>query len=167
MRSYGARSVRCFQSWMNARAVTYRRLHDIPESWAPRSTSRRWCSAIWVRARRPALRSRAIPRPAESKLYGEFLINAQGEDVVAGIRTPQDITEYARKESGSDKASMETAMPDAFKELTRIYTLLEKHYRDMQDMEFTVEQGKLWMLQTPRRQAYRQGGAAHRRRACQ
>ncbi|MGA8819862.1 MAG: pyruvate, phosphate dikinase, partial [Xanthobacteraceae bacterium] len=64
------------------------------------------------------------------------------------IRTPQDITEYARQESGSDKASMETAMPDAFRELTRIYTLLEKHYRDMQDMEFTVEQGKLWMLQT-------------------
>src|SRR5947207_13233151 len=88
------------------------------------------------------------PSTGESRLYGEFLINAQGEDVVAGIRTPQDITEYARKESGSDKASMETAMPEAFKELTRIYTLLEKHYRDMQDMEFTVEQGKLWMLQT-------------------
>ena len=88
------------------------------------------------------------PSTGESKLYGEFLINAQGEDVVAGIRTPQDITEDARKESGSDKPSMETAMPDAFKELTRIYTLLEKHYRDMQDMEFTVEDGKLWMLQT-------------------
>ena len=88
------------------------------------------------------------PSTGESKLYGEFLINAQGEDVVAGIRTPQDITEEARKESGSDKPSMETAMPEAFKELTRIYTLLEKHYRDMQDMEFTVEQGKLWMLQT-------------------
>jgi pyruvate,orthophosphate dikinase len=68
--------------------------------------------------------------------------------VVAGIRTPQDITEGARKESGSDKPSMEIAMPEAFKELTRIYTLLEKHYRDMQDIEFTVEQGKLWMLQT-------------------
>src|SRR6202023_3047638 len=88
------------------------------------------------------------PSTGESRLYGEFLINAQGEDVVAGIRTPQDITEYARQESGSDKASMEIAMPEAFKELTRIYTLLEKHYRDMQDMEFTVEQGKLWMLQT-------------------
>ncbi|MEN3377816.1 MAG: pyruvate, orthophosphate dikinase, partial [Hyphomicrobiales bacterium] len=84
----------------------------------------------------------------ESKLYGEFLINAQGEDVVAGIRTPQDITEHARADSGSDKPSMETAMPGAFKELTRIYTQLEKHYRDMQDMEFTVEDGKLWMLQT-------------------
>jgi pyruvate, orthophosphate dikinase len=88
------------------------------------------------------------PSTGESKLYGEFLINAQGEDVVAGIRTPQDITEDARKESGSDKASMEAAMPLAFKELTRIYGLLERHYRDMQDLEFTVEQGKLWMLQT-------------------
>src|SRR5207245_9520242 len=88
------------------------------------------------------------PSTGESKLYGEFLINAQGEDVVAGIRTPQDITEAARQESGSDKPSMETAMPEAFKELTRFYTLIEKHYRDMQDMEFTVEQGKLWMLQT-------------------
>jgi pyruvate,orthophosphate dikinase len=67
--------------------------------------------------------------------------------VVAGIRTPQDITE-ARAQAGSDKPSMEEAMPEAFKELTRIYTLLEKHYRDMQDIEFTVEQGKLWMLQT-------------------
>ncbi|MEX2034303.1 MAG: PEP-utilizing enzyme, partial [Xanthobacteraceae bacterium] len=84
----------------------------------------------------------------EKRLYGEFLVNAQGEDVVAGIRTPQEITEAARKESGSDKPSMERAMPDAFKELSRIYGVLERHYRDMQDLEFTVEQGKLWMLQT-------------------
>src|SRR5262249_22923140 len=84
----------------------------------------------------------------ERRLYGEFLINAQGEDVVAGIRTPQEITEAARDDSGSDKPSMESALPDAFAELTRIYGLLERHYRDMQDLEFTVEQGKLWMLQT-------------------
>src|SRR5256885_14888504 len=88
------------------------------------------------------------PSTGEKRLYGEFLINAQGEDVVAGIRTPQEITEIARKEAGSDKPSMEQAMPAAFKELTRIYGALEKHYRDMQDLEFTVEQGKLWMLQT-------------------
>src|ERR1043166_3308166 len=88
------------------------------------------------------------PSTGEKRLYGEFLINAQGEDVVAGIRTPQEITEKARSESGSDKPSMERAMPKAFAELTRIYGLLEKHYRDMQDLEFTVEQGKLWMLQT-------------------
>src|SRR5262249_26929306 len=82
------------------------------------------------------------------ELYGEFLINAQGEDVVAGIRTPQDITEAARKAAGSDKPSMETAMPQAYAELSRIYALLETHYRDMQDLEFTVENNKVWMLQT-------------------
>src|SRR5262249_13459348 len=87
------------------------------------------------------------PSTGEKRLYGEFLINAQGEDVVAGIRTPQEITEMARKEAGSDKPSMERAMPAAFKELTRIYDKLERHYRDMQDLEFTVEQGRLWMLQ--------------------
>src|SRR5208282_5726124 len=74
--------------------------------------------------------------------------NAQGEDVVAGIRTPHEITEQARKEAGSQKPSMESAMPDAFAELARIHAALERHYRDMQDLEFTVEQGKLWMLQT-------------------
>jgi pyruvate,orthophosphate dikinase len=88
------------------------------------------------------------PSTGEKRLYGEFLINAQGEDVVAGIRTPQEITEAARIEAGSDKPSMEKAMPEAFAELTRIYGKLERHYRDMQDLEFTVEQGKLWMLQT-------------------
>src|SRR5208282_5927074 len=88
------------------------------------------------------------PSTGEKKLYGEFLINAQGEDVVAGIRTPQEITEQARQEAGSDKPSMERALPDAFAELTRIHAALERHYRDMQDLEFTVEQGKLWMLQT-------------------
>jgi phosphoenolpyruvate synthase/pyruvate phosphate dikinase len=88
------------------------------------------------------------PSTGEKELYGEFLINAQGEDVVAGIRTPQDITEAARIASGSDKPSMERAMPEAYGELVRIYGILEKHYRDMQDMEFTVEKGKLWMLQT-------------------
>src|SRR5947207_4066007 len=137
-----------FSSWMNARAVTYRRLHDIPESWG---TAVNVQAMVFGNMGETSATGVAFPRKpstGESRLYGEFLINAQGEDVVAGIRTPQDITEYARKESGSDKASMESAMPVAFKELTRIYTLLEKHYRDMQDMEFTVEQGKLWMLQT-------------------
>jgi pyruvate,orthophosphate dikinase len=88
------------------------------------------------------------PSTGEKRLYGEFLINAQGEDVVAGIRTPQEITEAARGEAGSNKPSMERALPQAFKELQRIYGVLERHYRDMQDLEFTVEQGNLWMLQT-------------------
>jgi len=137
-----------FSSWMNARAVTYRRLHDIPESWGTAVNIQSMVFGNMGETSATGVAFTRNPSTGEKRLYGEFLINAQGEDVVAGIRTPQDITEHARKESGSDKASMEVAMPDAFKELTRIYTLLEKHYRDMQDMEFTVEQGKLWMLQT-------------------
>ncbi|WP_298260284.1 pyruvate, phosphate dikinase [Bradyrhizobium sp.] len=137
-----------FSSWMNARAVTYRKLHDIPESWGTAVNVQAMVFGNMGETSATGVAFTRNPSTGESKLYGEFLINAQGEDVVAGIRTPQDITEDARKESGSDKPSMEQAMPAAFKELTRIYTLLEKHYRDMQDMEFTVEQGKLWMLQT-------------------
>ncbi|MDA9473439.1 pyruvate phosphate dikinase [Bradyrhizobium sp. CCBAU 65884] len=137
-----------FSSWMNARAVTYRKLHDIPESWGTAVNVQAMVFGNMGETSATGVAFTRNPSTGESKLYGEFLINAQGEDVVAGIRTPQDITEEARQESGSDKASMEAAMPEAFKELTRIYTQLEKHYRDMQDMEFTVERGKLWMLQT-------------------
>ncbi len=137
-----------FSSWMNARAVTYRRLHDIPESWGTAVNIQSMVFGNMGETSATGVAFTRNPSTGEKRLYGEFLINAQGEDVVAGIRTPQDITEFARKESGSDKASMEAAMPVAYKELTRIYTQLEKHYRDMQDMEFTVEQGKLWMLQT-------------------
>jgi pyruvate,orthophosphate dikinase len=137
-----------FSSWMNARAVTYRKLHDIPESWGTAVNVQAMVFGNMGETSATGVAFTRNPSTGESKLYGEFLINAQGEDVVAGIRTPQDITEAARKESGSDKTSMETAMPEAFKELTRIYTQLEKHYRDMQDLEFTVEDGKLWMLQT-------------------
>jgi pyruvate, orthophosphate dikinase len=137
-----------FSSWMNARAVTYRKLHDIPESWGTAVNVQAMVFGNMGETSATGVAFTRNPSTGESRLYGEFLINAQGEDVVAGIRTPQDITEGARKESGSDRPSMETAMPDAFKELTRIYTMLEQHYRDMQDMEFTVERGKLWMLQT-------------------
>src|SRR5437660_72386 len=133
---------------MNARAITYRRLHDIPESWGTAVNVQAMVFGNMGETSATGVAFTRNPSTGESKLYGEFLINAQGEDVVAGIRTPQDITEDAREDSGSDKASMENAMPEAFHELTRIYTLLEKHYRDMQDMEFTVERGKLWMLQT-------------------
>ncbi|HLG82262.1 MAG TPA: pyruvate, phosphate dikinase [Bradyrhizobium sp.] len=137
-----------FSSWMNARAVTYRKLHDIPESWGTAVNVQAMVFGNMGETSATGVAFTRNPSTGESKLYGEFLINAQGEDVVAGIRTPQDITEDARKESGSDKPSMESAMPAAFEELTRIYTMLERHYRDMQDMEFTVERGKLWMLQT-------------------
>ena len=137
-----------FGSWMNARAITYRRLHDIPESWGTAVNVQAMVFGNMGDTSATGVAFTRNPSTGEKKLYGEFLINAQGEDVVAGIRTPQEITEAARKEAGSDKPSMEKAMPAAFKELTRIYGALEKHYRDMQDLEFTVEQGKLWMLQT-------------------
>src|ERR1051325_11577972 len=137
-----------FGSWMNARAITYRRLHNIPESWGTAVNVQAMVFGNMGDTSATGVAFTRNPSTGEKRLYGEFLINAQGEDVVAGIRTPQEITERARKEYGSHKTSIETAMPDAFAELTRIYTLLEKHYRDMQDMEFTVERGKLWMLQT-------------------
>ena len=137
-----------FGSWMNQRAITYRRLHGIPESWGTAVNVQAMVFGNMGETSATGVAFTRNPSTGEKKLYGEFLINAQGEDVVAGIRTPQEITEAARKEAGSDKPSMEASLPDAFAELTRIHAKLERHYRDMQDLEFTVEQGKLWMLQT-------------------
>ena len=137
-----------FGSWMNQRAITYRRLHNIPESWGTAVNVQAMVFGNMGETSATGVAFTRNPSTGEKKLYGEFLINAQGEDVVAGIRTPQEITEEARRASGSDKPSMEKAMPNAFAELKRIHAALEKHYRDMQDLEFTVEQGKLWMLQT-------------------
>jgi pyruvate,orthophosphate dikinase len=137
-----------FSSWMNQRAITYRKLHNIPESWGTAVNVQAMVFGNMGETSATGVAFTRNPSTGEKKLYGEFLINAQGEDVVAGIRTPQEISEAARIESGSDKPSMEKALPDAYAELTRIYNKLEKHYRDMQDLEFTVEQGKLWMLQT-------------------
>ena len=104
------------------------------------------------------------PSTGEKELYGEFLVNAQGEDVVAGIRTPQNITEAARKAAGSDRPSLETLMPEVFRQFVATTELLEKHYRDMQDLEFTIERGKLWMLQTRNGKRTGEGGAARRGR---
>ncbi len=137
-----------FGSWMNARANTYRRLHNIPESWGTAVNVQAMVFGNLGDDSATGVAFTRNPSTGEKKLYGEFLINAQGEDVVAGIRTPQEISEEARKEAGSDKPSLESAMPNAFAELGRIYGALEKHYRDMQDLEFTIEKGKLWMLQT-------------------
>jgi pyruvate, orthophosphate dikinase len=137
-----------FGSWMNQRAITYRRLHNIPESWGTAVNVQAMVFGNMGEDSATGVAFTRNPSTGEKKLYGEYLINAQGEDVVAGIRTPQEITEAARKESGSDKPSMEKALPAAFAELKRIQASLERHYRDMQDLEFTVEQGKLWMLQT-------------------
>jgi len=137
-----------FGSWMNQRAITYRRLHNIPESWGTAVNVQAMVFGNMGDDSATGVAFTRNPSTGEKKLYGEFLINAQGEDVVAGIRTPQEITEEARKEAGSHKPSMERALPEAFAEFKRIHATLERHYRDMQDMEFTVEQGKLWMLQT-------------------
>ena len=137
-----------FGSWMNQRAITYRRLHAIPENWGTAVNVQAMVFGNMGETSATGVAFTRNPSTGEKKLYGEFLINAQGEDVVAGIRTPQEITEEARKEAGSNKPSMEKAMPQAFAELKRMHAALEKHYRDMQDLEFTVEQGKLWMLQT-------------------
>jgi pyruvate,orthophosphate dikinase len=137
-----------FGSWMNQRAITYRRLHNIPENWGTAVNVQAMVFGNMGDTSATGVAFTRNPSTGEKKLYGEFLINAQGEDVVAGIRTPQEISEEARKEAGSDKPSMEYTLPKAFAELKRIYNVLERHYRDMQDLEFTVEQGKLWMLQT-------------------
>ncbi|QRM28425.1 pyruvate, phosphate dikinase [Microvirga sp. VF16] len=137
-----------FGSWMNNRAIKYRELHAIPASWGTAVNVQAMVFGNMGETSATGVAFTRNPSTGEKELYGEFLINAQGEDVVAGIRTPQDITEKARIASGSDKPSMEGAMPEAYNELVRIYGILEKHYRDMQDMEFTVETGKLWMLQT-------------------
>jgi pyruvate,orthophosphate dikinase len=137
-----------FGSWMTARAIKYRELNAIPASWGTAVNVQAMVFGNMGETSATGVAFTRNPSTGERELYGEFLINAQGEDVVAGIRTPQDIAEKARIASGSDRPSMERAMPEAYAELARIYGLLEQHYRDMQDMEFTVERGKLWMLQT-------------------
>src|ERR1700686_1756968 len=149
-----------FSSWMNARAVTYRRLHDIPESWGTAVNVQAMVFGNMGETSATGVAFTRNPSPGGKKLYGEVLFNAQGESLAPRTRTPQEITEQARKEAGSQKPSMESAMPEAFAELTRIHGALERHYRDMQDLEFTVEQGKLWMLQT--RNGKRTGLAALR-----
>ncbi len=143
---WGAIKAVC-DSWMNPRAITYRNLHDIPESWG---TAVNIQSMVFGNMGEDCATGVAFtrnPSTGEKLFYGEFLVNAQGEDVVAGIRTPQPLT-IAGKKEGGDLPSMEEVMPDVFAELVTIYQKLEKHYRDMQDIEFTVENRKLWMLQT-------------------
>ena len=135
-----------FASWMNQRAITYRRLNSIPEAWGTAVNVQAMVFGNMGDTSATGVAFTRNPSTGENALYGEFLINAQGEDVVAGIRTPQPLTEAARK--GAGKPSMETAMPEAFAAFVAVTKRLEAHYRDMQDIEFTVERGKLFMLQT-------------------
>ncbi|MGX1496438.1 pyruvate,orthophosphate dikinase [Labrenzia sp. MBR-25] len=137
-----------FSSWMVPRAVTYRRLHDLPSSWGTAVNVQAMVFGNMGESSATGVAFTRNPSTGENALYGEFLVNAQGEDVVAGIRTPQDITEKARIEAGSSSPSLEALMPEAFAEFQTYCARLEAHYRDMQDLEFTIEKGKLWMLQT-------------------
>ncbi len=137
-----------FGSWMNARANTYRRLHNIPASWGTAVNVQAMVFGNMGNDCATGVCFSRNPSTGEDRFYGEYLINAQGEDVVAGIRTPAPLTKIEREESGSDLTSMEEALPKVFGELCEIRDKLESHYRDMQDMEFTVESGKLYMLQT-------------------
>ncbi len=144
---YGAISA-VFLSWESNRAKIYRRLNQIPSEWGTAVNVQSMvfgnmgddCATGVVFTRNPS--------DGSNNIYGEYLINAQGEDVVAGTRTPQYITKKAKKEAKANEASMEESMPKVYSELYKILKKLEKHYKDMQDVEFTVENNKLWILQT-------------------
>jgi pyruvate,orthophosphate dikinase len=137
-----------FGSWMNQRAITYRRLHDIPESWGTAVTVQAMVFGNMGNDCATGVAFTRDPSTGENVFYGEYLVNAQGEDVVAGIRTPQHLTVAGKKASKSDLPAMEEVMPAVFGQLVGVRDKLEKHYRDMQDIEFTVQSGKLYMLQT-------------------
>ena len=136
-----------FDSWQNKRAITYRKLHDIPESWGTAVTVQAMVFGNMGETSATGVAFTRNPSTGENSIYGEYLINAQGEDVVAGIRTPQSIT-IAAKDCDDNLPSMEESMPIVYGELCKVFQLLERHYRDMQDIEFTVQNGKLWILQT-------------------
>jgi pyruvate,orthophosphate dikinase len=137
-----------FNSWMNARATTYRRLNNIPASWGTAVNVQAMVFGNMGDDCATGVAFTRDPSTGENSFYGEYLINAQGEDVVAGIRTPLPLTVAARAAGGGDELSMEEAMPDVFGQLDRVRAQLETHYTDMQDLEFTVQKGKLYMLQT-------------------
>ena len=137
-----------FGSWMNQRAITYRRLHDIPESWGTAVTVQAMVFGNMGEDCATGVAFTRNPSTGENLFYGEYLVNAQGEDVVAGIRTPQQLTVQGKEAQKSDKPAMEEVMPDVYGQLADIRARLERHYRDMQDIEFTVQSGKLYMLQT-------------------
>ena len=137
-----------FESWESERAKVYRRLNAIPSEWGTAVNVQAMVFGNMGDTSATGVAFTRNPSTGENAYYGEWLVNAQGEDVVAGIRTPQYLTKIAREEANAKPQSMEEAMPDAYGELAAVFDRLERHYRDMQDIEFTVERGKLWMLQT-------------------
>ncbi len=137
-----------FGSWESDRAKVYRRLNNIPGDWGTAVNVQAMVFGNMGETSATGVAFTRDPATGENAYYGEYLINAQGEDVVAGIRTPQYLTKTARERAGAKPLSMEEAMPQVYAELARVFEILETHYRDMQDIEFTVEREKLWMLQT-------------------
>jgi pyruvate, orthophosphate dikinase len=137
-----------FGSWMNPRAVTYRRLHDIPADWGTAVNVQAMVFGNMGPDCATGVAFTRDPSTGANAFYGEFLVNAQGEDVVAGIRTPQHLTIAGKEANNSALPAMEEVMPEVLAELHKVRRTLEDHYRDMQDIEFTVQRGKLWMLQT-------------------
>jgi pyruvate,orthophosphate dikinase len=137
-----------FQSWMNDRAIFYRKHNNIPESWGTAVNVQAMVFGNMGETSATGVAFTRDPSTGENRFYGEFLINAQGEDVVAGIRTPKALTKASRIAMKEPGESLEEAMPVVFGELVAVYQKLEAHYRDMQDLEFTVERGVLYMLQT-------------------
>ncbi|MBL0116888.1 MAG: pyruvate, phosphate dikinase [Sphingomonadales bacterium] len=137
-----------FGSWQSERAKVYRRLNNIPGDWGTAVNVQAMVFGNMGETSATGVAFTRDPATGENAYYGEFLINAQGEDVVAGIRTPQYLTRAARERANAKPLSMEEAMPEVYGELANVFNILETHYRDMQDIEFTVERGKLWMLQT-------------------
>jgi pyruvate,orthophosphate dikinase len=137
-----------FRSWGNERAVRYRRIHDIPDFWGTAVSVQAMVFGNMGDDCATGVAFTRNPSTGDNEFYGEYLVNAQGEDVVAGIRTPQEITVRGKHQTGSDLPAMEEVMPPVFAELMEVRRTLERHFRDMQDIEFTVEQSKLYMLQT-------------------
>jgi pyruvate, orthophosphate dikinase len=137
-----------FGSWRNARAIAYRRLHDIPEDWGTAVTVQAMVFGNMGEKSATGVVFTRNPSTGANELFGEFLVNAQGEDVVAGLRTPQALSEATRAATGDKRPSLESLMPDVYANLKRACARLEAHFRDTQDIEFTVEEGRLWMLQS-------------------
>ncbi len=137
-----------FGSWMNDRAITYRKLNDIPHEWGTAVNVQAMVFGNMGETSATGVAFTRDPSTGEAIFYGEYLINAQGEDVVAGIRTPAPISKARALALESEELSLEDAMPAVYRELVDVANTLERHYRDMQDLEFTVEEGKLYMLQT-------------------
>ncbi len=137
-----------FSSWQIDRAKVYRKINNIPEDWGTAVNVQAMVFGNMGDTSATGVAFTRDPSTGANEYYGEYLIDAQGEDVVAGIRTPQNLTKASREAAGATAPSMEESMPEVFTQLADVFDKLERHYRDMQDIEFTVQRGKLWMLQT-------------------